>query len=154
MSFAIKKRIARIEDETGIKEPCAVCEVTSRYCEKLIAVRKLPPASPALMVNRRCAWCGCPYSVNMGDYGPELAKEWEECLALHDAGKYCDPKVQARYEGARARMEERSREIYGPEYTAIIQEAERAMDEVTRALPLRIPYVCTVEGCTCGAKAA
>jgi hypothetical protein len=83
-----------------------------------------------------------------------MAVEGKELDALHEAGKYCDPEVQARYKRWRAQMEQRNLEVYGPEYTAIMQEVEREMDEVTRGRDLLFPYVCTVEGCTCGAQAA
>jgi hypothetical protein len=149
----VERRIKKAEEQTGINEPCPVCDLQARLearieeFERSIGITPTRPR-PCDVAYGPCSWCLRPREINLTDHSISERALWEKWDALHDAGLRCAHKdVKAELD---AMLEATGRRKYGEHYdtyAAMLDEFSSSLRGL-RGIPKRI-YLCRVPGCQC-----
>jgi hypothetical protein len=153
----VQTRVSKLEEATGINEPCEVCEASSRLSAKItdfnrsIGFKRDKPG-PGDLANKVCAWCLRSVATNYAGYSISLRVLFERCEAAFDQGAYCALENETLMEELEAACELQEREWYGTYYEsvkALIDEYRAEVEEIfTRTAPRKI-YLCRVPACMC-----
>jgi hypothetical protein len=154
-----ESRIRKIEEATGINEPCVVCDVLNSELAEFFAwfVEKglnKPEDTPRDLMPRVCHWCGKTRQQDVTDYSVSERALIERHDGAWFAGRFCAAENKGLHDELLSIYDERSREQLGIYYEAGRAMTNAAIERTRAYIEERHPcpfyhYICTVEGCTC-----
>jgi hypothetical protein len=153
----IQTRVEKLEQATGINEPCEICDLIEDYVKrelKMMAELRLPiRESPRpVIMSRTCPWCLRSADSDRSLFTLSERVLFERRAAAAAQGQLCLPENATLDEEITAAFARVDRELYGPHYEACAGLRERFKAEVERVVARNKPrfhYLCRVEGCTC-----
>lgn len=154
----LQTRLAKLESASGIFEPCAVCEVSEEFMERLRAMRKMRGlplhAAPQDTRPATCVWCARPivsdFSHVKGSERASVERLFDRSRAAYTEGRLCDPKEREGYTQLIAIGERTGLALYGEAYREYIRDFNAALDAATARMGQpRMLYKCQIEGCDC-----
>jgi hypothetical protein len=150
-------RVKRLEIQTGINEPCEVCDAVREFGARLDELAEQHGArddTPPVMMTLRCAWCLTPVRYNVAIYAPADRALFERNETAYRDGLYCLPENLDLYEETEAAFRRAARERFAAcydEYERLTAESNARIDDIARRKAPRLMYLCRVPGCQCEA---
>jgi hypothetical protein len=153
----LQNRVRKLEDATGINEPCEVCEAAKRFEAKLedfhksIRFKRAKP-KPDELVTRACYWCLRPRVESWAGYSENLRALFERLSVAWEQGTLCAPENANLFEELKIACEVHERGLYGEHYDAVKALIDEYIDEMpkiaARTNPRKI-YFCRGLDCHC-----
>jgi hypothetical protein len=70
--MSLQTRLEKLEQVTGINEPCAMCETVDKFTERMVALQKglgiVPKPAKPVRINIECGWCLTSRPCDVCDY--------------------------------------------------------------------------------------
>ncbi|MGA9997399.1 MAG: hypothetical protein WBP93_18415 [Pyrinomonadaceae bacterium] len=155
----LENRLQRLEQETGINEPCVVCDVLNAELAPLYAfcIEKglhRDEGEPRDLMPRVCHWCGKTLNQDVTSYTVSERALIERYEAAFFEGRYCAPENAGVHDKLLAMYETVSRRTSGDYYGELNELERKAVDFMLKYIEENAPrpfyhYLCTVEGCAC-----
>ncbi|MGA9996529.1 MAG: hypothetical protein WBP93_14020 [Pyrinomonadaceae bacterium] len=154
-----ENRIRKMEEATGINEPCVVCDVLNSELAEFYAwfadksLEKLD--GPRDLMPRVCHWCGKTRPQDVTHYTVNERALIERHDAAWFAGRLtCAPECKGLHDELLAMYEKHSYIQLGVYYEEGRAMSDAAVERMLAYIEENAPcpfyhYICTVEGCTC-----
>lgn len=152
-----ENRIRKIEEATGINEPCEVCEASNEFARRVQEfleahnIKRLE-TQPSDILTIACAWCLRPVRVSLIGFTLSERVLYERMDAVYEAGTLCEPGNATLHSELDAAFKRLSQEWYGEhagEYEQLVEECSQKIDEIAARKAPRKIYLCRVPGCEC-----
>lgn len=152
----LQTRVGKLEQVTGINEPCEICEAVNKYTERIVALRKslgiaLRPVK-SVRINVRCGWCCASHSCDVGEYTTTERALWERIKEADQSGTFCLPENRNLFDDLFAAIDRLAREDYGAHYNLYKELSDECNAKIQRVASRNVPrsiYLCRVPGCKC-----
>jgi hypothetical protein len=154
--MSLQTRVSKLEDVSGINEPCEVCEASKRLNmrlnEMVTRLGIVLPKSPPAKLQDVCSWCLRPVALDLGGLKVSERVIYERMSEAYEKGTICLPENSTLRAELDAAFEREGREMYGQHYDQYMIESQIFEDEVAEISRRRVPrrlYLCCVPGCAC-----
>lgn len=154
-----ENRLQRLEQETGINEPCVVCDVLNAELAPLYAfcIEKglhRDENEPRDIMPRVCHWCGKTSNQDVTVYTVSERALIERHEAAFFEGRYCAPENKGLHDELLEMYETVSRRQSGDHYEELYALERKAVAFMLEYIEENDPcpvyhYLCTVENCAC-----
>lgn len=150
----LERRVEKIEQATGINEPCEVCDAIDRCAKRVVELQyqlgiESDKRAPVIK-HFRCAWCLRDTVLDVVEYTEEERALVDRIEEGYANGTYCaDPSLWDELAAAFDRVD---REKYGAHYDRFREIYDACNAEIEEVMTRRAPrnlYLCRVPGCSC-----
>lgn len=151
-----ENRIRKIEEATGINEPCPVCEHIDDLEPRLLALAarlgvQLPqPFGPKMAFP--CYYCPRVKYLEVGEFSVSERVLFERLESAFTEGWLCMPENSTIREEIGMAIERISRAKWGEHHAKVEAVCDEHLEELKQICAHLIPrriYVCRVPGCGC-----
>jgi hypothetical protein len=149
-------RLKRIEEATGVNEPCEVCDHIEASIVQIeeLALRLGVPLSEATPPEMAfpCHYCLRVKYIKVGEFSLSERVLFERLHAAYDAGTLCTPENYRLRDEIGAACDGHSRAEWGEHFPALqslTSEQHENLAQICAHLIPRKIYLCRVSGCGC-----
>lgn len=153
--MSVQSRLGKLEEATGINEPCEVCETVGRFTKSAVELLNrigIVDRTPSAITSITCAWCLRPITVDVAEYTLSERVLFERLDAAYTNGTFCLPENKTLWDEVTAALDRSARKKYGQHYERYRELEDKCHSEIneiaTRRAPLKM-YLCRVAGCAC-----
>lgn len=155
MSSSIERRVEKIEQATGINEPCPVCVATLRLNKRAAELQRalnLPLPDASRMMRLRCFYCQREEVYPVGSFTPEEIAAFEADSIFYARGEMCRPEAKRAADMMLEAVERMTATYYGEhadKFQAILDDYMAEVFGDAFRFRAVSAYLCRVPGCGC-----